>query len=95
MSSTKDERLTISSIALQWRQTVVAMYTLAEFTNYNGTPANHLVRLHPDGTVAQTFGDGFDQYVGLIALHATVAGTCIRSAVLHSLGVKGSFISLG
>ncbi|HKY73496.1 MAG TPA: PKD domain-containing protein [Nitrospira sp.] len=43
------------------------VYVSGQFTNYNGTPAKHLIRLHRDGTVAQTFGDGFDQYVGLIA----------------------------
>jgi Domain of unknown function (DUF5122) beta-propeller len=37
------------------------------FTDYNGTPANHLIRLHPDGTVAQTFGTGFDRSVFVIA----------------------------
>jgi hypothetical protein len=29
------------------------------FSTYNGTPANALIRLHPDGTVAHTFGTGF------------------------------------
>ena len=29
------------------------------FSTYNGTPANALIRLRPDGTVAQAFGTGF------------------------------------
>jgi hypothetical protein len=37
------------------------IYVAGEFTAYKGTVANRLIRLHPDGTVAQTFGqvDGF------------------------------------
>jgi hypothetical protein len=32
------------------------IYVAGEFTAYKGTVANRLIRLHPDGTVAQTFG---------------------------------------
>jgi hypothetical protein len=37
------------------------IYVSGLFTAYKGTVANRLIRLHPDGTVAQTFGqvDGF------------------------------------
>jgi hypothetical protein len=37
------------------------VYVGGEFTTYKGRVANHLIRLHPDGAVAQTFGqvDGF------------------------------------
>jgi hypothetical protein len=37
------------------------IYVSGEFTAYKGTVANRLIRLHPDGTVAQTFGqvEGF------------------------------------
>jgi hypothetical protein len=36
------------------------VYVGGEFTSYNGTLANGLIRLHPDGTVAHTFGQGVD-----------------------------------
>src|SRR5688572_29919376 len=37
------------------------IYVSGEFTAYKGTVANRLIRVHPDGTVAQTFGqvEGF------------------------------------
>jgi hypothetical protein len=49
------------------------LYVGGDFTSYNGTAANHLIRLHPDGSVAQTFGAGFDQVVLNLAL--TTDGT--------------------
>jgi len=41
------------------------LYVGGAFTNYNGRPANRLVRLNADGTVDQTFvtGTGFDNTV--------------------------------
>jgi hypothetical protein len=50
------------------------IYVGGEFTSYNGTVANRLIRLHPDGTVAQTFGQGFDGVVGDLALAKTGGG---------------------
>jgi hypothetical protein len=44
------------------------VYVSGDFTNYNGTTANHLIRLHPNGSVAHTFGQGFDEVVTYIAL---------------------------
>src|SRR6266545_2927418 len=44
------------------------IYVGGEFTTYKGTLANRLIRLHPDGTVAQTFGQGFDGIVSDAAL---------------------------
>jgi len=44
------------------------LYVGGDFTTYNGTAANHLIRLHPDGSVAQTFGQGFDQVVLALGL---------------------------
>jgi beta-propeller uncharacterized protein DUF5122 len=58
------------------------LYVGGEFTNYSGTPANRLIRLHQDGTVAQTFGQGFDQRV--TALAPATDGS-------HALYVGGSF----
>ena len=43
------------------------VYVGGDFTNYNGTPTNRLIRLHPNGTVAQAFGQGFDQPVTALA----------------------------
>src|SRR5215203_5967985 len=39
------------------------VYVGGDFTTYNGEPANHLVRLHSNGAVASTFGQGFDEVV--------------------------------
>ena len=55
------------------------LYVGGDFTNYNGTPTNRLIRLHPNGTVAQAFGQGFDQPVITLApatdgSHALYAG---------------------
>src|SRR6185503_4472985 len=45
------------------------LYVGGSFTNYNGTPANDLVRLNADGTVDQAFatGTGFNNTVHSIA----------------------------
>jgi hypothetical protein len=53
-----------------------------DFTTYNGSTANRLIRLHPDGTVAQRFGEGFDEVVTGLALAKTGGG---------ELYVKGGF----
>ncbi|HSS31057.1 MAG TPA: delta-60 repeat domain-containing protein [Nitrospiraceae bacterium] len=50
------------------------LYVGGEFTAYKGTVGNQLMRLHPDGTVAQTFGQGFDNLVGGIFLAKTGGG---------------------
>jgi hypothetical protein len=44
------------------------LYVGGDFTTYNGTAANHLTRLHPNGTVAQSFGQGFDELVYFLGL---------------------------
>ena len=44
------------------------LYVGGDFTSYNGKAANHLIRLHQDGSVARTFGAGFDQVVLNLAL---------------------------
>jgi len=44
------------------------LYVSGDFTTYNGTPAQHLIRLHPNGTVAQSYGQGFDEVVTFVAL---------------------------
>ncbi|MCU0436400.1 MAG: putative Ig domain-containing protein [Raineya sp.] len=43
-----------------------------EFTSYNGTSSNRIVRLNPDGTFDNTFsiGVGFSNYVGAITLQS-------------------------
>lgn len=43
------------------------VYVGGQFTAYNGTGANRLIRLRPSGTVAQTFGQGFDNTVRTLA----------------------------
>jgi hypothetical protein len=48
------------------------VYVGGGFTAYNGTMANGLIRLHRDGTVAQTFN--FDGPVGALALTKTGGG---------------------
>lgn len=44
------------------------LYVGGDFTTYNGTPANHVIRLRPNGSVAQTFGQGFDEVVLALGL---------------------------
>lgn len=48
------------------------IYVCGSFTSYNGLAANGLIRLHPDGSVANRFG--FDGNVGAIALTRTGGG---------------------
>jgi hypothetical protein len=43
------------------------LYVGGDFTTYNGNPANHLIRLRRNGSVVQTFGQGFDEVVTFIA----------------------------
>jgi hypothetical protein len=50
------------------------VYVGGEFTTYNGTAANGLIRLHPDGTVAHTFGQGVDGAVMDLVLAKTGGG---------------------
>ena len=50
------------------------VYVGGDFTTYNGTVANGLIRLHPDGTVAHTFGQGLDGAVMDLALAKTGGG---------------------
>jgi hypothetical protein len=61
------------------------IYVGGEFTAYKGTAANRLIRLRPDGTVAQTFGQGFDGNVMDLALAKTDGGE------LYVLGVFSRF----
>jgi hypothetical protein len=44
------------------------IYVRGDFMSYYGSPANELVRLHPDGSVANRFGQGFDGPIYRIAL---------------------------
>ena len=44
------------------------VYVGGDFTTYNGTTVNHIIRLRPNGTIAQTFGQGFDEVVLALAL---------------------------
>jgi len=46
------------------------LYVGGEFTAYKGTVGNRLMRLHPDGTVAQTFG----QVIGFPSLALAKTG---------------------
>jgi hypothetical protein len=50
------------------------VYVGGNFTTYKGTVANRLIRLHPDGTVARTFGQGFDNAVNNVVLAKTGGG---------------------
>jgi len=50
------------------------VYVGGEFTTYNGTATHGLIQLHPDGTVAHTFGQGFDGAVMDLALANTGGG---------------------
>jgi hypothetical protein len=47
------------------------IYVGGVFTAYQGTVANRLIRLHPDGTVVQVFGQGFDNLVYTLVLAKT------------------------
>ena len=47
-------------------------YVGGDFTTYNGTASKGLIRLHPDGAVANTFG--FDGSVASLALATTGGG---------------------
>jgi hypothetical protein len=50
------------------------IYVGGQFTAYKGTIANRLIRLHSDGTVAKTFGLGFDNLIDGLALAKTGRG---------------------
>jgi hypothetical protein len=61
------------------------IYVCGSFTSYNGSAANGLIRLHPDGSVANRFD--FDGNVGAIALTRTGGG----ELYVAGGGVDGSF----
>ena len=44
------------------------IYVRGDFTSYQGSAANELIRLHADGSVANRFGQGFDGHIYRIAL---------------------------
>ncbi len=50
------------------------IYVRGDFTSYQGSPANALIRLHADGSVANRFGQGFDGHIYRIALANTGGG---------------------
>jgi hypothetical protein len=50
------------------------IYVRGDFTSYQGLAANELIRLHPDGSVANRFGEGFDGHIYRIALSNTGSG---------------------
>ena len=49
-------------------------YVRGDFTSYQGSKANGLVRLHADGSVANRFGQGFDGHIYRIAVADTGGG---------------------
>src|SRR5688572_14696378 len=61
------------------------IYVCGSFTSYNASSANGLIRLHPDGSVANRFG--FHGNVGAIALTRTGGG----ELYVAGGGVDGSF----
>jgi hypothetical protein len=64
------------------------IYVCGSFTSYNGSPASGLIRLHPDGSVANRFD--FDGNVGAIALTRTGGG----ELYVAGGGVDGPFSHL-
>ena len=50
------------------------VYVGGDFTNYNSTPSNRLIRLHSDGAVARSCKQGFDNTVLALALPRTGGG---------------------
>ena len=50
------------------------IYVRGDFTSYQGSGANELIRLHADGSVADRFGQGFDGHIYRIALSKTDGG---------------------
>lgn len=50
------------------------IYVRGDFTSYQGSAANELIRLHADGTVANRYGQGFDGHIYRIALANTGGG---------------------
>jgi hypothetical protein len=50
------------------------IYVRGDFTTYQGSTANELIRLHADGSVANRFGQGFDSHVYRIAVANTGGG---------------------
>jgi hypothetical protein len=64
------------------------IYVCGSFTSYNGSPANGLIRLHSNGSVANRFA--FDGNVGAIALTRTGGG----ELYVAGGGVDGSFSHL-
>jgi uncharacterized delta-60 repeat protein len=59
------------------------------FSTYNGTSANALIRLHPDGTVANTFGTGF-HWDSTFQQHAAV-GDIVLAPARGQVYVAGLF----
>ena len=59
------------------------IYVRGDFTSYQGSMANELIRLHADGRVANRFGEGFDGHIYRIALAKTGGG---------GLYVSGAFV---
>jgi uncharacterized delta-60 repeat protein len=73
----------IKDVAIDSHGRIVVIGAFAEF---NGTPANHMVRLNNDGTVDETFniGDGIPQSVENSML-------CIRILPTDIIAISGSF----
>src|SRR5262249_28632508 len=59
------------------------IYVRGDFTSYQGSTANELIRLHADGSVANRFGQGFDGHIYRIALANTGGGLYVSGAFTH------------
>jgi hypothetical protein len=59
------------------------------FSTYNGTPANALIRLRPDGSVAHTFGTGF--HWDSTDFNAEVVDIALAPETTRQLYVTGRF----
>ena len=62
----------VQSIAIQSNGAILVG---GQFTDYNGTPANYIIRLNSDGSIDTSFvyGTGFDYYVLSIAIQSNGA----------------------
>jgi uncharacterized delta-60 repeat protein len=62
-------KVSVKTIAIQSDGKILAG---GDFTNYNGTGANYIIKLNSDGSVDSSFvyGSGFDDYVQTIAIQS-------------------------
>jgi len=59
------------------------IYVRGDFTTYQGSTANELIRLHANGSVANRFGQGFDGHIYRIALAKTRGELYVSGAFTH------------